>query len=70
MCAKRLRQLCDSAVSALKAEQASNGRIAKGAVVEYTNLPEVVTDFIYPDHFGMGQELLKAHMPYLSTAAR
>lgn len=75
VCARRLKQLCDAAVTQMAAQQE---RIASGfensgalgAVVEYPNLPDAVTDFIYPKHFGMGAELLEAHMPYISEAAR
>lgn len=72
-CASWLKKLCESVLTQLSAERgegADESGGVKGAVVEYTNLPDVVTNFIYPDHFGMGQELLEAHMPYLSKAAR
>lgn len=42
----------------------------KGAVVEYTGLPEALTDFIYPSLFGMGDEKLREHLPFLSDAAK
>lgn len=41
-----------------------------GAVVEYTNLPDVMTDYIYPTLFAMGNEKLQEHLPHLSEAAR
>lgn len=42
----------------------------RGAVVEYTNLPDVVAEYIYPVLFGMGEDRLEEHLPYLSEAAR
>ncbi|CBJ27679.1 conserved unknown protein [Ectocarpus siliculosus] len=62
ICADRLRTLCQAAVDQL--EEGGNG-----AVVEYTNLPDVVTEYIYPVLFGMGDDKLKDHLPYLSAAA-
>lgn len=75
VCARRLKDLCNAAITGMSAqhERVGNGDSGsisgKGAVVEYTNLPKVVTDYLYADHFGMGKELLEAHMPYLSVAA-
>eukprot|EP00752_Nemacystus_decipiens_P012766 g11306.t1 len=42
----------------------------RGAVVEYTNLPDVVTEYIYPILFNMGNKKLEEHFPYLWKAAR
>ena len=51
----------------LEVELQQDGR---GAVVEYTNLPDVVTEYIYPVLFKMGNDKLEEHLPYLSEAAR
>ena len=74
-CASRLMTLCMSAVEALRAERAAlegggtpRGK-GKGALVEYINLPDAVTSYIYPELFGMGEELLEQHLPYISRAA-
>lgn len=56
-----------AAVDQLEAELQHGGR---GAVVEYTNLPDVVTEYIYPVLFGMGNEKLEEHSPHLLEAAR
>lgn len=70
-CATRLKNLCYAAIYQLEAERARTdvGR-AKGAVLEYTKLPEAVTEWLYPEHFGMGRQLLQDHMPQLLGAAR
>lgn len=68
VCAKHLKDLCDAAVIGMAAWQTGE-KPGKGAVVEYTNLPDVVTEFVYPDLFGMGQEMLAEHRPYLEKAA-
>lgn len=77
ICATRLKRLCEAAVQGIAADKSAtvvnsthDEKRSLGAVVEYTNLPDVVTDFLYPHHFGMGPELLEKHMPYLSVAAR
>eukprot|EP00752_Nemacystus_decipiens_P004564 g4166.t1 len=67
VCAARLRTLCQAAVDQLEVELQQDGR---GAVVEYTNLPDVVTEYIYPVLFNMGKGKLEEHLPYLSEAAR
>lgn len=70
-CATRLKVLSMSAVNKLNEEKmgASYGS-GRGAVVEYTNLPDAVISFIYPDLFGMGQGLLEEHRPYMQKAAK
>lgn len=69
ICATRLKTLCQSAVKAISEDENREG-VGRGAVVEYTNLPDVVAEFIYPDLFGMGQDLLEQHLPYISEAAK
>ncbi|CAN0261949.1 unnamed protein product, partial [Hapterophycus canaliculatus] len=59
--------LPQAAVDQIEVELQAGGR---GAVVEYTNLPDALTEFIYPSLFGMGEDKLEEHMPYLSEAAR
>lgn len=73
-CATRLKVLSMSAVDKLNEEKredegASRGS-GRGAVVEYTNLPDAVISFIYPDLFGMGEGLLEEHRPYMEKAAK
>lgn len=69
VCATRLKVLCEAAVEAISVGE-TRETTGRGAVVEYTSLPDVVTDFIYPDLFGMGQDLLEQHLPYMSEAAK
>lgn len=55
-----------AAVDQLEVELQQDGN---GAVVEYTHLPDILTEYIYPVHFGMGNDKLEEHLPYLSEAA-
>lgn len=74
VCATRLKALSMSAVDKLNEEKGEDGGASRGsgrgAVVEYTNLPDAVTSFIYPDLFGMGKALLEEHRPYMEKAAQ
>lgn len=56
-----------AAVDQIEAELQPGG---KGAVVEYPNLPDVMTEYIYPTLFAMGSDKLQEHLPHLSEAAR
>lgn len=57
-----------AAVDQLEAELQQQG--GRGAVVEYTGLPDVMTEYVYPVLFAMGDDKLEEHLPYLSEAAR